>query len=393
MKKLSVNDMDLLGKRVLCRVDFNVPLTEDGKVSDDTRIQAALPTIQTILDKGARLVLCSHLGRPKGKPNPSMSLMPARDRLAELLGTAVAWSSDCVGKEAQKMAESLKDGEVGLLENLRFHPDEESNDPSFAKALAELAEVYVNDAFGTAHRAHASTEGVTHHISQSAAGLLMEKEVTYLSSVLEAPEKPFVAILGGAKVSDKMGVIRHLAGEVDRLLVGGAMAYTFLKAKGTQVGSSLVEEDRLQDAKEMMDLLAEAGTELLLPADHVVASSPEDPEGELVGPDIPEGKMGLDIGPETRDAFKNAVIKAKTVVWNGPLGMFEKDAFVHGTEAVARALAESDATVVVGGGDSAAALSKLGLADRVSHVSTGGGASLEMLEGKDLPGVEALTDA
>jgi len=393
MKKLSVRDMDLRGKRILCRVDFNVPLTRDNKISDDTRIRAALPTIRMIMEKGGRLALCSHLGRPKGKPNPNMSLSPVRDRLAELLCVPVAWASDCVGEEAESMVFALKDGEVGLLENLRFHTEEESNDSSFAQALARMAEIFINDAFGSAHRAHASTEGVTHHVAQSGAGLLLDKEVTYLSTVMEDPRPPFLAILGGAKVSDKMGVIHRLAGKVDRLIVGGAMAYTFLKAKGIEVGSSLVEQNRLEDAKEMMDLMVSSGTQLLLPVDHLVSSGPEDLEGMVCGINIPEGKMGLDIGPETIKMFVAAVSDAHTVVWNGPLGMFEKDAFAQGTEAMARALAASGATVVVGGGDSAAALVKLGMADQVTHVSTGGGASLEMLEGKALPGVEALTDA
>lgn len=393
MKKLSVRDMDLSGKKVLCRVDFNVPLSKEGKITDDNRIVAALPTIKLILDNGGRLILMSHLGRPKGKPEAAYSLKPAKDRLQELLGKPVAWASDCVGAEAEQVAASLKDGEVALLENLRFHKEEEGNSPEFSQALAKLADLYINDAFGTAHRAHASTEGVTHHFKQNGAGLLMEKEVEYLSSVIENPATPFVAILGGAKVSDKMAVLQNLAGKVDKLIVGGAMAYTFLKAQGVPVGSSLVENDRIEDARKMMADIQKTKTSLLLPEDHVVASKPDAADIEVSGPGIPEGKMGLDIGPQTVAAFQKALQDARTVVWNGPLGMFENNAFAKGTEAVAQTLAGINATVVVGGGDSAAALAKLNLCDKVSHVSTGGGASLEMLEGKILPGVAALTDA
>ncbi len=401
MPKLSIRDLDLHNKRVLVRVDFNVPLSEDGQeITDDTRIRETLPTIEYALRKKAKLILASHLGRPKGKPNPKYSLRPVVDRLRILLDKRmgesinVAFAPDCVGEVAEELARQLESGQVLLLENLRFHPEEEANDPGFAKRLAALCEVYVNDAFGSAHRAHASTEGITHHVAQAAAGLLMERELRYLGSALGADAlKPFVAILGGAKVSDKIGVIENLLGRVDALLIGGGMAYTFLRAKGQGTGKSLVEADKIELAK---NLLARAGGRILLPSDHVLADkfAPDaatrvfDGEG-----DFPAEWMALDIGPRTIERFAAKIAGASTIVWNGPMGVFELPAFAAGTTAVAEAVAaNSAATTVVGGGDSVAALRQAGIAEGISHISTGGGASLEFLEGKALPGVEALTE-
>lgn len=388
MAKLSIRDLDLTGKRVFMRVDFNVPLAPGGQeITSDKRIRAALPTIRYALEKGAALVLASHLGRPKGKPNPEMSLKPVAQRLSELLGKPVTMAPDCIGEEVEKMLP--KPGEVLLLENLRFHAEEEKNDPEFSKKLARLGEVYVNDAFGTAHRAHASTVGIIEFLKPAAAGLLMEKELEYLEKCTANPERPCVGILGGAKVSDKIEVIENLLKFADRLLIGGAMAYTFLKSQGKPTGKSLVEEDKLELAK---GLLEKAGDRILLPCDHVVAEVLEENAASDVVEEIPEGKMGLDIGPKTREAYAAVIRSAKTIIWNGPMGVFEKKPFDAGTVAVAKAVAESGALSVVGGGDSEKAVKSAGVADRISHISTGGGASLEYLSGLVLPGVAALTD-
>lgn len=388
MAKLSIRDLDLTGKRVFMRVDFNVPLAPGGQeITSDKRIRAALPTIRYALEKGAALVLASHLGRPKGKPNPEMSLKPVAQRLSELLGKPVTMAPDCIGEEVEKMLP--KPGEVLLLENLRFHAEEEKNDPEFSKKLARLGEVYVNDAFGTAHRAHASTVGIIEFLKPAAAGLLMEKELEYLEKCTATPERPCVGILGGAKVSDKIEVIENLLKFADRLLIGGAMAYTFLKSQGKPTGKSLVEEDKLELAK---GLLEKAGDRILLPCDHVVAEVLEENAASEVVEEIPEGKMGLDIGPKTREAYAAVIRSAKTIIWNGPMGVFEKKPFDAGTVAVAKAVAESGALSVVGGGDSEKAVKSAGVADKISHISTGGGASLEYLSGLVLPGVAALTD-
>ncbi len=388
MPKLSIRDLDLQGKRVFMRVDFNVPLAPGGQeITSDKRIRAALPTIQYALEKGAALVLASHLGRPKGKPNPEMSLKPVAQRLSELLGKPVAMAPDCIGEEVEKMLP--KPGEVLLLENLRFHAEEEKNDPEFSKKLARLGDVYVNDAFGTAHRAHASTVGIIEFLKPAAAGLLMEKELEYLEKCTANPERPCIGILGGAKVSDKIEVIENLLKFADRLLIGGAMAYTFLKSQGKPVGKSLVEDDKLELAK---GLLEKAGDRLLLPCDHVVAEVLEENAPCEVVEEIPEGKMGLDIGPKTREAYAEVIRTARTIIWNGPMGVFEKKPFDAGTVAVAKAVAESGALSVVGGGDSEKAVKSAGVADKISHISTGGGASLEYLSGLVLPGVAALSD-
>jgi phosphoglycerate kinase len=388
MAKLSIRDLDLAGKRVFMRVDFNVPLAPGGQeITSDKRIKAALPTIKYALDHGCGLVLASHLGRPKGKPNPEMSLKPVAVRLSELLGLPVAFAPDCVGPEVEKMLPAP--GQVLLLENLRYHATEEKNDPAFAKQLARLGDVYVNDAFGTAHRAHASTVGIIEFLKPAAAGLLMEKELEYLEKCTKNPAHPCVGILGGAKVSDKIEVIENLLKFVDRLLIGGAMAYTFMKAQGKPTGKSLVEEDKVELAKE---ILAHSGDKLMLPVDHVVAAEfAENAPNEVVDV-IPDGKMGMDIGPKTRAAFAEVLKTAKTIIWNGPMGVFEKKPFDAGTVAVAKAVAESGALSVVGGGDSEKAVKNAGVADKISHISTGGGASLEYLSGITLPGVAALTD-
>ncbi len=388
MAKLSIRDLDLKGKRVFMRVDFNVPLANGGQeITSDKRIKAALPTIQYALERGAALVLASHLGRPKGKVNPEMSLKPAAARLAELLGKPVRMAPDCIGPVVEAMLPAP--GEVLLLENLRYHAEEEKNDPEFAKHLAALGEVYVNDAFGTAHRAHASTEGIIQFLKPAAAGLLMEKELEYLFKCTQSPEHPCIGILGGAKVSDKIEVISNLLKFVDKLLIGGAMAYTFAKAQGLPTGKSLVEEDKVDLAKE---LLAKASDKLMLPTDHVVAELFEAGAPNEVVTEIPEGKMGMDIGPATRAAFAEVITGAKTIIWNGPMGVFEKAPFDAGTVAIAEAVANSGALSVVGGGDSEKAVKQAGLSAKISHISTGGGASLEFLSGLTLPGVAALSD-
>jgi phosphoglycerate kinase len=389
LTKKSIRDLDVAGRRVLTRVDFNVPL-KNGVVGDDTRILAAIPTIEYLINHHARVVLCSHLGRPQGKRDAIFSLRPVATRLAELLNRKVAFATDCIGAEARAAVDRLKDGDVLLLENTRFHPEEKINDPSFAKELASLADLYVNDAFGSAHRAHASTEGVARHLP-GAAGYLLEKELTYLGTALESPERPFVAILGGAKVSDKIGVVRNLLKIADHLLVGGGMANTFLAAQGHNLAESLVEEGSIKLAGE---LIAEAGEKLLLPVDAVAADSfAEDATYKTTGVDaIPQGWRILDIGAETVRVYSEVLRSAKLVVWNGPMGVFEFPVFAAGTRALAKCIAESGATSIVGGGDSAAAVRQAGLVDQISHVSTGGGASLEFLEGKSLPGVAALDD-
>ncbi len=403
MAKLSIKDIELTNKRVFIRVDFNVPLTEDGQtITDDTRIVATLPTIEYALRHRAKVILASHLGRPKGKPNPKYSLKPVAIRLRELLdknlseSVNVAFSPDCVGEIAEEMARQLESGQVLLLENLRFHAEEEANDPAFSKALASLAEIYVNDAFGSAHRAHASTEGITHYLKPAVAGLLMEKEITYLGKALESPEKPFVAILGGSKISGKIDVIQNLLDKVDTLAIVGGMAYTFYRALGVKTAKSLVEEDKIELAKQTLQKAKAKGVQLLLPVDNVIADNFANDAKTQVwdsSKDFPEGWQGLDIGPQSVAAIEQVVATAKTIVWNGPAGVFEFPRFAVGTNAIARAVAANrTATSIIGGGDSVSAINQAGVAAQITHISTGGGASLEFLEGKKLPGVEALTD-
>jgi len=394
MAKVSIADLELSGKRVLIRVDFNVPLSEAHEVTDDTRIRAALPTIRHAMERGAKVALISHLGRPKGKVVPSMSLAPAAARLARLLGRPVPMASDCMGEQVKAAVAALPPGGVVMLENCRFHAGDEKNDAAMSRALAELCDVFVNDAFGAAHRAHASTVGVTKFVPVSAAGFLMAKEIAYLGQAVQQPVRPFVAILGGAKVSDKIGVLKNLVAKVDALLVGGGMAYTFLKAQGMEVGASLLEADKLDMAREILEAARARGVTFLLPMDHVIAEKVDaaSPTRIADSTDLPPGWMGLDIGPRSREAFATAIRGAKTIVWNGPMGVFELPSFAEGTLAVARAVAASGATSIVGGGDSVAAVTQAGLADKITHISTGGGASLEFLEGIELPGVAALTD-
>jgi phosphoglycerate kinase len=397
MKKLSINDLNLKDKKVLVRVDFNVPLDENLKVTDDIRIVSSLPTIKKIISDGGKAILMSHLGRPKGKVNPKYSLKPAAEKLGELLGKEVTLVPDCIGGGVKQIVDNMKVGDVVLLENLRFHEEEEKNDPGFAKQLSEFGEVYINDAFGSAHRAHASTEGVTKYIDKCAAGYLMQKELEYLGSAVSSPAEPYCAILGGAKISGKIDVINNLLDKVDSMLIGGGMAFTFFKAQGKEIGKSLLEEEKLELAKELLEKVKGMNVKFLLPVDIVVADEfkNESPSEAVSVDNVTSGKMGLDIGPETVKLFKDEIMKSKTIVWNGPMGVFEMPNFAEGTFEIAKALAEATsngAVTVVGGGDSSAAISKAGLEDKVSHVSTGGGASLEFLEGKTLPGVAALTD-
>jgi phosphoglycerate kinase len=395
MAKLTLADLDVAHKRVLVRVDFNVPLDEAARITDDTRITASLATIRAILDRGGRAILMSHLGRPNGKPKREFSLAPVAARLSELIGLPVPLAADCIGPEAERAVAALSDGNILLLENLRFHKEEEANDPAFAKALAALGDCYVNDAFGTAHRAHASTEGITHFISQCAAGMLMEKELRYLGAAVGNPDRPYVVVLGGAKISGKLEVITHLRSLCDEILIGGGMMFTFYKSRGLEIGKSILEEDRLPLAAELER--SPSGAPIVLPTDTVAATAfAADAPSSVVSVDaIPADRMGMDIGPATVADFRARILAAKTIVWNGPMGVFELSPFGAGTKAVAEAMVEATrlgATTIVGGGDSAAAVAQLGLSDGFSHVSTGGGASLEFLEGKILPGVAALTE-
>jgi phosphoglycerate kinase len=394
MKKKTIDDINPRGKRVLVRVDFNVPLDENRRVTDDTRITAAIPTIKSLMDRGARVVLMSHLGRPKGQVKEEFRLEPAGTRLSELLGKPVKILKDCIGDEVKAEINQMQDGDVALLENLRFHAEEEKNDPEFCKKLAELGDMYVNDAFGTAHRAHASTEGVTKYFDTNVAGYLMKKEIEYLVGALQAPQRPFIAILGGLKISGKIDVIKNLLDKVDGILIGGAMAYTLLKVKGVDVGDSIVEAEKLDVARDVLNAVAEKKVTFLLPKDHQAASEVKDGvQPQVIHSEaIPAGLKGVDIGPATINAYQAEIAHAKTIVWNGPMGVFEMPAFAEGTMQIAQAVADSDAVSIVGGGDSVSAVHKAGVDDKITHISTGGGASLELLEGKLLPGLAALTD-
>jgi phosphoglycerate kinase len=397
MKKVTVADVNFRGQKALVRVDFNVPLDKTGKITDDRRIKEALPTIRKIIADGGMVIACSHLGRPKGGPDPSFSLRPCAERLSELLGKKVVFAEDCIGPEAANPVSRMKNGDVLLLENLRFHSQEEKNDPEFAKKLATLADIYVNDAFGSAHRAHASTEGVTRFFNQSVAGFLMEKELKYLGQAVADPKRPFAAILGGAKISGKIDVIENLLDRVDILIIGGGMVFTFAKAMGYEIGDSLLEADRVEMAKELMERVKSSKAKLYFPTDAVIASEISDTAATKIVPidKIPPGMNGLDIGPASIKLFSETLKDAKTIVWNGPMGVFESKPFASGTIAMAKLLADltaKGAVTVVGGGDSAAAVAQAGLEDKLTHISTGGGASLEFLEGKLLPGVAALTD-
>ena len=394
MAKKTIEDIQVSGKKVLVRCDFNVPLDANKNITDENRIRGALPTIQYLIDHGAKVILCSHLGRPKGEFNMKYSLAPVAARLTQLLGKEVKLAKDVVGEDAQRLAAGLQDGDVMLLENVRFHKEEEKNDPEFAKKLAALAEVYVNDAFGTAHRAHASTEGVAHLLHPAVAGYLIGKELSIMGKALENPDRPFVAILGGAKVSDKIGVINNLLDKVDTLIIGGGMSYTFQKALGGHIGKSLLEEDKVELAKELMAKAKAKGVKLLLPVDNEAGDSFSNDAMRITvhSKEIPDGFEGMDIGPDTQVIFANEVVNAGTVVWNGPMGVFEFENFATGTRAIAKAMAQCKGVTIIGGGDSAAAVEQMGFADKVTHVSTGGGASLEFLEGKTLPGVAALDD-
>ena len=395
LNKISIKDIDFQGKRVFCRVDFNVPLDDKNQITDDTRINASMPTIRHIINNGGRLILASHLGRPKNGPEAKFSLASVAPCLSQHLGTSVKMAPDCVGPDVKRMVDQMKDGDVLLLENVRFHAGETKNDPEFAKALAANADIYVNNAFGTAHRAHASTVGVTKYLQPSAAGFLLEKEIKYLGLALAYPDHPFVAVIGGAKVSDKIAVIENLLDKVDTLIIGGGMAYTFLQAKGRPTGKSLVEADKISLAKELIKKAAEKGVNLLLPQDHIVAAEFSPTADHMVCSDanFPADWMALDIGPATIATYTGALRNARMVVWNGPMGVFEFDNFAKGTMAVAETLADSKARSIVGGGDSVAAVKKAGVESKMTHISTGGGASLEFLEGKELPGLAALTDA
>ena len=393
MSKKTVRDIDLKGKKVFVRCDFNVPMDENQKITDNRRIVAALPTIKYLIEQNCKIILCSHLGRPKGEVKPEFSLAPVAAELSRLLGQEVLMAKDVIGESAKSLASSLKEGQVMLLENVRFHKEETDNNPEFAKELASMAEVFVNDAFGTAHRAHASTEGVSHYLP-SVSGFLIEKELKFLGDALNNPERPFVAILGGAKVSDKIGVIDSLLEKVDTLMIGGGMAYTFFKAQGYGVGNSLCEPDKCELALSLMEKAKNKGVKLILPVDTKVGKEfkPDTESKTVAWTEIPDGWEGFDIGEKTIEMFKNELKNAKTVIWNGPVGLFEFDQFAVGTNEIAKALAELDATTIIGGGDSAAAVEKAGLADKMTHISTGGGASLEFLEGKKLPGIECLMD-
>lgn len=395
LNKKTIEDINVRGKKCLVRCDFNVPL-KDGKITDENRLVGAMPTIKYLIENGAKVILCSHLGKPKGEPKPELSLAPVATRLSEMLGQEVVFAADAnvVGENAKKAVAEMKDGDVVLLENTRYRKEETKNEEGYSKELASLAEIFVNDAFGTAHRAHCSTVGAGQFLEERVCGYLIQKELDFLGSAVENPVRPFLAILGGAKVSDKLGVINNLLEKVDTLIIGGGMAYTFIKALGHEIGTSLLEEDKVAYAKEMMDKAKAKGVNLLLPVDVVYADRfAEDAQPHITeGRDIPADCMGLDIGPKTRELFANAIRESKTIVWNGPMGVFEFEKFANGTKAIAQAMADVDATTIIGGGDSAAAVNQMGFGDKMSHISTGGGASLEFLEGKELPGIVALDD-